>query len=142
MAAFLASCLYVQSERLRTWRPVPAIVVSRAVNVATGRHGAEDDDPVVTYRYQVNGMWHSSNRFFPVAFNGGTYVWASRMADRYSPGDTTLAYVDPSNPTKAFLVREANVPTTPVTVFIAGLTCAALLAAWRLRALDRANSQD
>jgi hypothetical protein len=141
VAALLVSGLYLQSERLSTWRPVQAVVVSRDIKFATGRHREEADEPLVTYRYQVNGIWHSSNRFFPVAFSGGSYVWASRMADRYRAGDTTIAYVDPSNPAHAFLVHEPDVPTIPVIALIAALSCAALLAAWRLHTLARANSQ-
>jgi hypothetical protein len=141
VAAFLGSGLYVQSERLRTWRPVQAIVVSRDITFATGRHREEADEPLVTYRYQVNGIWHTANRFFPAAFSGGTYVWASRMAHQYNPGDTTTAYVDPSDPAQAFLVHEPDIPTIPVIWLIVALSFAALLAAWRLRTLGRANSQ-
>jgi hypothetical protein len=141
VAAILVSGLYVQSERLRTWRPVHAVVVSRDIKFATGRHRDEDDTPVVTYRYQVNGIWYTSNRFFPVSFTGGAYVWASRMADQYSPGDTTIAYVDPNDPTRAFLVHEPDIPTTPVIGFVVVLSCAALIAAWRLWSQDRANAR-
>lgn len=72
---------------------------------------------------------------------GGTYAGASRMAAQYSSGDTTIAYVDPSNPAQAVLVHEPAIPTIPVIALIAVPGIAALLAALRLRTLDRANSQ-
>jgi hypothetical protein len=138
LAILLFWAMGVQAERIYFWRPVQATVVGRWVKVAKGRNGPADQ-PMVSYRYQVNGRWYSSDQVYPLLLSGGSYEWAQRVTDRYMVGDTTVAYVDPISPSHAFLMREFDSPRISlVAIVLSGLV--AVLAAWRMRQLKEPPS--
>lgn len=122
--------------RSRTWRPVEATIVgSHAAAVLQIRSTNPAFRPAVTYRYEVAGRTHTSQRvaFGSVATPDRDAV-AAQLATRFAVGSKITVHVDPRHPADA--VIEPGVQS--LAVIFTALAAALLgLAAWQLRALLR-----
>ena len=92
--------------RVATWQPVSARVLSTDIKAVRGDKGTSYT-PVVRYLYTVNGAQYESNKVLPLTISA-SYGWAVRLRDRFHPGQAVTAYVNPSQPASAFLVRDVS----------------------------------
>ncbi len=98
-----------QHQKITTFQPVPAEVQS--AHVATIRSRDSDGDmrtsykPVVRYRYEVDGRRHTSETVTVLDETMARFL-AQGIVDRYAEGGQVEAYVNPEDPTDAFLLRE------------------------------------
>lgn len=84
--------------------------------------------PVVRFRFTLDGKTHESDRVTPLDFSG-TSSWADEMVARFPVGSTPKAWVNPSSPDKAYLVKETsskNLAVLGIGVVVA-LACATAL---------------
>lgn len=100
--------------RVAMWQPVSARVLSTDIKAVRGDKGTSYT-PVVRYLYSVNGAQYESKQVLPLTISA-SYGWATRLRDRFRPGQVVTAYVNPNHPASAFLVR--NVSLLPL-VFVA-----------------------
>ncbi|HET7456917.1 MAG TPA: DUF3592 domain-containing protein [Gemmatimonadaceae bacterium] len=102
----------VESLRLATFVPTRAFVFSSDVEEGHASASAEDAPtyrPVIRYRYGVAGRGvFVSDRVTPLA-ESRSGRWAADLAARYRPGTAVTAYVDPADPTRAFLDRSRSI---------------------------------
>jgi hypothetical protein len=103
------------AARLLRGRPTPAVVLSSAVGTVRSRNGASYA-PRVTYRYVVDGVAREGDAVFPGSGESRGREWAEGIAERFVPGDSTVAFVERAAPERAYLVRQ---PSAGVLVFIA-----------------------
>lgn len=92
--------------RVETWLPVSARVLRTDIKAVRGDKGTSYT-PVVRYLYSVNGTQYESSQVLPLTISA-SYGWATRMRDRFHPGEIVTAYVNPSRPASAFLVRQVS----------------------------------
>ena len=92
--------------RVETWQPVSARILKTDIKAVRGDKGTSYA-PVVRYLYTVSGAQYESTQVLPLAMSAG-YGWATRLRDRFRPGQVVTAYVNPKKPTSAFLVREVS----------------------------------
>lgn len=93
--------------RLVRGRATPAVVLASDVAESRGRSGTTYR-PRVEYRYVVGDSERVSAAVLPGGGEGRGRAWAERIAARYRAGDSTVAYVDPSDPASAYLVRQPS----------------------------------
>ena len=131
VAAFLgiivligAVLMIMQVERLASWRPVTATVMSSQVGVVKGDRGGVTYRPIVTYTYLVNGRSYTSTAVSVITVSQG-YQWASAIAERYVPGAQVTAYVSPRNPRAAYLIHELSL--VPFIIMLIPLLVGALI---------------
>lgn len=93
--------------RLVRGRPTPAVVLASGVGESRGRNGTAYR-PRVEYRYDVGDSSYVGTRALPGSGEGRSRAWAEAIAGRYGVGDTTTAFVDPSDVGSAFLVRQPS----------------------------------
>lgn len=101
--------------RLVRGRATPAVVLTSGVGEARGRSGTTYR-PRVEYRYVVGDSERVSTTVLSGGGEGRGRAWAERIAARYRAGDSTTTYVDPSDPSSAYLVRQ---PSAAVLLVIA-----------------------
>ncbi|MDF1502723.1 DUF3592 domain-containing protein [Roseisolibacter sp. H3M3-2] len=101
--------------RLVRGRATPAVVVSSSVATSSGRSGTTYR-PAVSYRYVAADSERVGTAVLPGRGEGRGRAWAERIAARFAAGDSTVAYVDPSDPSDAYLVRQ---PSAGVLLLIA-----------------------
>ena len=91
---------------LRTFHPVSATVLSTDVEYvrSSGTSHTSTYRPVVRYEYLVAGERHVGNRVTPL-HESRSSRWATDLARRFTPGQSIVAYVSPTDPDDAFLVR-------------------------------------
>jgi hypothetical protein len=95
------------------WRATDCTIVSSGVT-ETG----EDQDsyrPLVRYRYEVDGRFHESDRFFRSGGNTASFDRARDRAARYRPGDAATCRVNSNHP--ALAVLERSIPWIGLVVF-------------------------
>jgi hypothetical protein len=95
----------VEVYRMMTWQPAAATVMTSAVQTKRGAKGGITYQPQVSYWYRINGQEYVANGVTPIAISGGR-SWARSVAARFTPGAAVTAYVDPGDPTRAYVVRE------------------------------------
>lgn len=100
-----------QARKLATFRPVPAKVISSGVLSTTADEGeSSGHTPDIRYTYTTGGKTYETNTVLASGNNGtGGLAWAEQVVEQYPDGTTTTAYIDPADPSKAFLIREASV---------------------------------
>jgi len=77
-------------------------VVERSYVAAGG--GQDGPDPVVRYRYTVDGTEYTNSQLCPVA--GATCTGdAEEVVEKYGEGETVTAYVDRTNPEDSYLIQ-------------------------------------
>lgn len=109
LAIFVAAGLGLfgsEVYRVATFQPVTARVVATDIKAVRGDKGTSYA-PVVRYDYYFNGERYRSDRVLPLSISA-SYGWATRLRDRFEPGQVVTAYVNPKRPTTAFLVREVS----------------------------------
>lgn len=118
MLLYVGVTQFVQQRRnLADARPIDAVVVRSEVVSSTtadtdGRVGFSNSttshSPEVRFRYQVLGTEYESDRLYPNIIARG-YASTESAAEALAPFPlhaTVRAYVDPSHPEQAFLIRE------------------------------------
>ncbi len=101
--------------RLVRGRATPAVVISSTVAESRGRSGTTYR-PAVEYRYVVGDSEYVGTAVLPGRGEGRGRAWAERIAARYVPNDSTTAWVEPRDPSSAYLVRQ---PSAGVLLMIA-----------------------
>ncbi len=87
-----------------TWPEVPCTVVESHVAESSDSDGTTYK-AAVTFTYTYEGQEHTSSRLDFVDFFSSGYDGKAAVVARYPAGSRTVAYVDPSNPAEAVLVR-------------------------------------
>lgn len=117
-----------QYRKLATYRPVEATVVSKMVEVHSqttrnARTGGISQSlsyrPIVRYRYEAEGRSMFAETVRPLDWPSFRSRGAQKLIDRYEVGQATTAYVDPQDPSKAFLDRSLH--GVPLWMIYAGL---------------------
>ncbi|MCC6580470.1 MAG: DUF3592 domain-containing protein [Phycisphaeraceae bacterium] len=100
------SMVWNQHQKLRTYQPVAAIIMGTDVK----KHVSHDKDgtsvtyePIITYRYEAANQSHQSSDVFPLSLSQSR-GWAQRVVANYRSGSHATAYVNPADPSKAFLI--------------------------------------
>ena len=92
-------------NRLTYWQPVAATVVSSTVASIRGSKGGTTYRPDVTYKYVWNGTTYFA-RQVTVLQESRSGRWAYDLVRRYPPGAEVIAYANPQNPSRAYLLHE------------------------------------
>ncbi|WP_169980724.1 DUF3592 domain-containing protein [Tautonia rosea] len=117
-----------QYRKLATYRPVEATVVSKSVDVHSqttrnARTGGVSRSfsyrPIVRYQYEVEGRSMTSETVCPLDWPSFRARGARKLIDRYEVGQPVTAYVDPEDPSIAFLDRSLH--GLPLWMIYAGL---------------------
>ena len=116
-----------EHRRLTLYQPVSATVLSARVQDHSDSDGTTYE-PVVVYRYRVNGREYTASRVTPLK-ESRSGNWARRVTARYQVGSSHTAYYDPENPNEAFLLRTRSIipwaflviPLVGMTFIIAGI---------------------
>ena len=119
-----AVLMVMQVERLESWRPVTATVLSSRVDAIKGGRNGTTFRPVVTYIYDVGGRSYTSSAVSVITVSQG-YQWANAIAARYTPGAQVTAYVSPRNPRAAYLIHELSL--VPLIIMLMPLLVGALI---------------
>lgn len=103
----LAGCWMagLDALRLATWEPVPATVMGSAIETIHGNKGGVSYRPAVTYWYYRYGHQYVATGVTPLKF-GASWKWAEGITRRFPSGMQVTAYVDPHNPTRAYLLHQ------------------------------------
>ena len=124
--------MFREHQRLTTWLPVEATVLSKDVDVNSDSDGTTYR-PVVAYRYYVNDRPYTSNRVHPIN-EGRSGGWAYRIVAQYELNASYTAYYNPADPNEAFLRRSRNI-VAPIFAGIGALllvgSAFAVRATWR-----------
>jgi hypothetical protein len=86
----------------RSWKPLPATVVSSGVRAHRGDETTYSVN--ILYAYTVEGHEYRSNRYGFMGGSGG-YDGKRDIVRRYPPGTHFTAYVNPSDPVEAVVER-------------------------------------
>jgi hypothetical protein len=109
-----------EHRRLTTYEPVTATVLSARVQDHSDSDGTTYE-PVIAYRYRVNGREYTASRVTPLK-ESRSGRWAHRVTARYEVGNNYTAYYDPANPGEAFLQRSRSIiPWAFLLIGLAGL---------------------
>jgi hypothetical protein len=119
-----AVLMVMQVERLASWKPVQATVLSTRIDAVRGSKGGVSYRPVVNYTYNVNGRPFTSNSVSVISVSQ-SYAWASSIVARYQPGAQVTAYVNPHNPRGAYLVHELSL--LPLIIMFIPLAVGAMI---------------
>lgn len=108
----------VQRERIASYRPVSATILGQEIEERTKRSFRDDRvrrvrtyRPVVRYRYEVAGEDYTADEVYPITVGLGGFGAKGvmqRIAEEFQRGEKVTAYVDPADPSRAFLLREAS----------------------------------
>jgi hypothetical protein len=111
----------VEQRKLRHFRPVAIIVEEVRVDSRPGSEGGQVRRPVVTYRYEVDGVVHRSDRVTPLdEWRQGN--WAREIVDGFTPGREYRGYYDPLDPSRAFLMkRRSAMPILMIAIPLFGV---------------------
>ncbi len=135
LAAFLAvfvavgiGIFGVQLYRIVTWKPVTANILSSDVGTVSGDKG-NTYKPVVVYNYRYNGQSYQAAAVTPINISA-SQSWAQSIVNKYRSGDVTTAYVNPGQPSNAYLLRQVSL--FPL-FFVLIPVCFGLLFSWLVR---------
>lgn len=92
----------------QTWPEVPCTIVESHVEESSGDDGSTYK-AVVTFTYTYEGRDYTSNRYDFTDYYSSGYEGKAEVVARYPAGGRTVAYVNPSDPSKAVLVRSFSV---------------------------------
>ena len=114
-----------QARVIQTGVATPAKVLDSHIDVHRGKSSTYL--PVIHYRYRFGEQTYESTRL--QAFEEhSSRLWAQEILDQYPVGVMATAYVDPSDPTMAILLRDYSL--TPYVLSIALFLVAVLGMAW------------
>jgi hypothetical protein len=99
-------CILEESRAFANYKIVTAEVISSKINKypSPKSHRRYYYEPIVEYRYSVDGKEYVSNRVAVLTRHG--HNWSHTIVERYAKGKEVQAYYDPQNPSEAFLLRE------------------------------------
>lgn len=109
LSIFVAAGLGVfgaEVYRFATWEPVSARVLTTDIKTVSGDKGSTYA-PAVTYQYSFKGAQYTGDGVLPITISA-SHKWAENLRDRFRPGHIVTAYVNPSRPSKAYLVRRIS----------------------------------
>jgi len=86
----------------RHWRPTPCTVVTSEIRTHRDSDGNTYSVRIV-YRYTVNGRQYQSDRYDFAGISSSGYRSKKAIVQRYPPGQETICYVNPRDPTDAVL---------------------------------------
>lgn len=110
--------VYQQHTRITTFQPISVEIENSWVRESKGRK-YRTYEPVIEYKFEKDGTWYRAEGLHP-SYSKGRQAWAQAMVAKYPAGSTTQAYINPEDPTQAFLIPHYS--STPYCVFlIAGL---------------------
>lgn len=97
-----------EKQAIEVSRPTEAEIIASRVVVE------ESDDeisyyPDITYRYEHEGQHYESSNLTPGFGNTSrSQSWAETLVEEHPPGAVVTAYVNPGEPTEAFLLQESS----------------------------------
>lgn len=86
------------------WPEVPCTIVESHVAESSGDDGSTYK-VAVTFTYNYEGRDYTSDRYDFTSFYSSGYDGKAEVVARYPAGSRTIAYVNPSDPSEAVLVR-------------------------------------
>lgn len=90
-------------------RVVSAEIHESEATVGLPATGGRSFTPEVSFRYTYGGDQYSSDRIYPGRLDRVTgQKAAEELVERYAPGTTATAYVNPDRPSEAFLEQRFN----------------------------------
>jgi hypothetical protein len=92
---------YVTDFRASQWPKVSATILS-SDTIASHDSDGTTYRPEFTFRYEYEGREYVATGFRATKVNS-TYKWANRVLDELPPGSTTTAFVNPEDPSVAYL---------------------------------------
>ena len=110
MSLFVAVGLGIfslQVFKIITYEPIEAKVYSNGVKEVKGSKGGSTYAPMVSYGYYKNGVAYYSTAVNPIQISA-SLTWANNVVKQFPPGSVVTAYVSPSHPERAFLIRRAS----------------------------------
>jgi hypothetical protein len=120
-----------QHRKITTSRPVEVTVLSVGVrkHVSHGKSGTSTSyEPVVEYRYEVEGRARTGRSVFPRVQRGKSR-WANEIVDRFPPGSVQQGFYVPGAVHEAFLIpRYSFEPYALMIVPVGALALAVFLA--------------
>ena len=93
-----------QHVKNTAWTPIQAVVLRPDIDTVRGSKGSVSYRPMVEFSYAVGGTSYRSNDLYPIN-ESGSYRYAQDAIAPFHVGATVGAFYDPSNPSRAFLVR-------------------------------------
>jgi hypothetical protein len=81
-----------------------------------GRDRVVEYQPIVAYRYEVDGQPYENHRVWPERI----YVnesWAREVLQQFQVGQVYQGFYDPHNPADAFLIQDYNPAPAMVAIF-------------------------
>ncbi len=136
LAAFLSIFVAVglgifslQVYRIITYEPVSARVYSTDIKTISGDKGSTYA-PLVNYGYTWKGTAYQASQVNPIQISS-SYSWAQGITKQFHPGSVVTAYVSPTHPEKAYLLRHASI--IPL-FFVVVPVLFAMLFSWVIRA--------
>lgn len=106
---------------LRTYVPIDAVVDSSDVKVIPASSSSRSHSPTyrpdIHFHYEVDGHKYASDNGEITKISIGYKSPVQQTVDRYQPGQHYIAYYDPKNPAKAFLVREPSFAPYMIILF-------------------------
>lgn len=92
---------------LRTYSPIDAVITSSEVKTHTGSSSRSVTyGPAISFNYEIAGHKFSSTRCQVAAVTISDREAVRALVAQYHPGDHCLAYYDPKNPDRAFLLHK------------------------------------
>ncbi|MBX9603955.1 MAG: DUF3592 domain-containing protein [Bryobacteraceae bacterium] len=112
LVGYLGFHSILESIRMRTWKEVPARILSCELNSHRGSKGSVTYSVAAEYEYQFAGQVHRSTR---VSLHGGSdnigsfhQDAAEELQDYRKHNEPFPAYVNPLNPSEAMLYRDVR----------------------------------
>ena len=87
------------------------MVLDAEVISKPGSKGGTTYAPQVTYEYKTPSGPKKSSKTLALEYSSSNRGWAERIVARYPSGSATLAYVDPADYDRVFLVQRHAVGT-------------------------------
>jgi len=101
-----------QTEAVREAVQVDATVTELSIETDSGTSSNPDTEyePVVEFRYVYDGTEYTGTKLYPadIQRNYETRSAAESAVETYEPGAQTTAYVEPGEPSDAFLKNETS----------------------------------
>jgi hypothetical protein len=126
-SAIGATLAFSQHDKLTSFKPTNATVLSSNVRITRGSKGSTHYHADITYQYAVAGRPYASNKIALFDETGGRN-WAYALVNSHPPGAPITAYVNPADPNDAFLIHEHAV--TPYAISTVGVLIAVVLFAF------------
>jgi len=120
--AALAGALitYQQGARTRSWESVEGEVLATAVETRESVEAAHHYEPMVSYRYTVDGQEYLANEIVQFDVSYSARSEAEEVTADYRSGSSVTVYYDPADPASALLEPGVQ-PMVPIGFGVAAL---------------------